>query len=113
MLKFIFIHGERFDLDQVREFTDDQLEDAYFDLKSEQVSVQCKLTDLRIDAKMPTFDKVREAGLLSASRHISFGIEFVQSIRKSRKVRVADKFMNRAREVLDADVFEGILEAVR
>ena len=110
MLKFIFLHSERFDLDQVRAFTDAQLEDAYFDLKSEQISVQGKLTDLRIDKG---FDKVREAGLLSASRHIAFGMEFVQSIRKSRKDRVADRFMTRAREVLEPDVFEGILEAVK
>lgn len=113
MLKFIILDNERYTLDQVRDFDDSQLESAYFNLKSEQISVQCKLTDLRIDAKMPTFDKVREAGLLSASRHIAFGIEFVQSIRKSRKERVSDKFMTRAREVLDRDMFEGILEAVK
>ena len=110
MLKFIILDNERYTLDQVRDFDDTRLESAYFNLKSEQISVQCKLTDLRIDKG---FDKVREAGLLSASRHIAFGMEFVQSIRKSRKDRVADRFMTRAREVLDADMFEGILEAVK
>ena len=109
-MKFIRIHNVSFTLEEVAAFDDAKLYDAYLDLKSEQISVQTKLTDLRIDKG---FDKVREAALLSASRHIAFGIEYVQHLRKERGVKVSDRFMDRARAVLEPEVFEAILGAVK
>lgn len=110
MLKFIRIHNVPYVLEDVAAFDDAKLYDAYLDLKSEQISVQTKLTDLRIDKG---FDKVREAALLSASRHIAFGIEYVQHLRKDRSVKLSDKFMDRARAMLDPEAFNEILEAVK
>jgi ribosomal protein L29 len=110
MLKFIRIHGVNVDLEDVRALSDEELEDAYFDLKSEQINVNSRLDDLRID---DNYDKVRESGLKSASRHIHLGIEFVASLRRQRKDRVSDRFMTKAREVLDADTFDRVYEAVR
>jgi hypothetical protein len=108
MLKFIRIRGENIDLDVIIDFTDEQLADAYFDLKSEQVNVNGRIGDLRIDRN---YDRVREAGLASASRHIAFGLEFVSSLRRARRVKLSDRFMNKAREILAPDVFEFIKEA--
>ena len=110
MLKFIRIHDQNIDLEDIKSFTDEQLEDAYFDLKSEQVKVNGRLGDLRIDEK---YDKVREAGLTSAARHIALGIEYVASLRRARRVKLSDRFMDKAREVLEPDVFELILGAVK
>lgn len=109
MLKFIRIRGENIDLDALQSFTLEELDDAFFDLKSEQVNVNGRLCDLRIDKG---YDRVREAGLLSASRHIAFGIDFVAHLRKVRRVKVSDRFMDKAREVLDAETFERIMEAM-
>lgn len=109
MLKFIRIRGENIDLDVIRDFTDEQLDDAFFDLKSEQVNVNGRLGDLYIDRN---YDRVREAGLKSASRHIAFGLDFIASIRKSRRVKLSDKFMDQARRMLDASEFDRIMEAV-
>lgn len=108
MLNFIRIRGINVDLDTIRTYTDDQLDDAYFDLKSEQVNVQGRLGDLHIDEN---FDKVREAGLKGASRYIQFGLEFVSSLRRARRVKLSDRFMNEARRVLDADTFDALMEA--
>lgn len=110
MLKFIRVHGTNIDLDIIKTFTDDQLDDAYFDLKSEMINVQTRLGDLRIDED---FDKVREAGLKSAARHIQFGIEFVAYLRKDRRVKLADRFMSEARKSLEAEDFDEILDAIR
>ena len=110
MLNFIRIRGINVDLDTIRNHTDEQLEDDYFDLKSEQVNVQGRLGDLHIDRN---YDRVREAGLKSASRHIDFGIQFVSCIRKARRVKLSDRFMNEARRALDAETFDGIVESIR
>ena len=110
MLKFIRVHGINVDLDVIKTFTDDQLDDAYFDLKSEMINVQTRLGDLRIDED---FDKVREAGLKSAARHIQFGIEYVARLRKDRRVKLSDRFMTAARLALDPETFEDILDAAR
>ena len=110
MLNFIRIRGINVDLDTIRTYTDEQLDDAYFDLKSEQVNVQGRLGDLHIDRN---YDRVREAGLCSASRHIAFGLEFVSSLRRARRVKLSDRFMNEARRVLDAETFDGIMESIR
>lgn len=110
MLKFIKVRGENIPLEAVTDFTDEQLTDAYFDLKSEQVNVSVRLADLRIDKE---YDRVREAGLLSASKHIALGIEYVQGIRRARRVRVSDRFMTEARRVLDAETFERIYAVAR
>ena len=110
MLKFIRVHGINVDLDVIKTFTDDQLDDAYFDLKSEMINVQTRFGDLRIDED---FDKVREAGLKSAARHIQFGIEYVARLRKDRSVKLSDRFMTAARLALDPEAFEDIMEAAK
>ena len=110
MLKFIRLHGQNIDLDVIRGYSDDELEDAYFDLKSEQINVNGRLTDLRLD---DNYDRVRESGLMSASRHIALGIEFIASLRRARRPRVAEAFMTRARETLAPEVFNDILSASR
>ena len=108
MLKFIRVHGINVDLDDIKTFTDDQLDDAYFDLKSEMINVQTRLGDLRIDED---FDKVREAGLKSAARHIQFGIEYVARLRKERRVKLSDRFVDVARSVLNKAMFDSLMEA--